>query len=132
MCKVGDIILVHDYISNGVPLQKHSFIVIDDHNGEIHGLEYDWICNVLSSIKNNTQRTRKLSYPGNFEIKSNDMITSPHNGKDAYIKADQLYFFKKDKLNYRVIGQVTESALNDILQFIEDGTFQISPIIDNL
>ncbi len=52
MCKVGDIILVHDYISNGVPLQKHSFIVIDDHNGEIRGLEYDWICNVLSSIKN--------------------------------------------------------------------------------
>lgn len=132
MCKVGDIILVRKYLSNGTPLQKHSFIVIDDNNGEIHGLEYDWICNVLSSIKDDTQRKKKLSYPGNIEIKSNNMITNPHNGKDAYIKADQLYFFKKDKLDYRVIGQVTEEALNDIIQFIEDGTFQFEQIIDNL
>lgn len=132
MCKVGDIILVRKYLSNGTPLQKHSFIVIDDNNGEIHGLEYDWICNVLSSIKDDAQRKKKLSYPGNIEIKSNNMITNPHNGKDAYIKADQLYFFKKDKLDYRVIGQVTEEALNDIIQFIEDGTFQFEQIIDNL
>lgn len=132
MCKVGDIILVRKYLSNGTPLQKHSFIVIDDNNGEIHGLEYDWICNVLSSIKDDVQRKKKLSYPGNIEIKSNNMITNPHNGKDAYIKADQLYFFKKDKLDYRVIGQVTEEALNDIIQFIEDGTFQFEQIIDNL
>ena len=94
-----------------VSLKTHSFVVIDDQNGEIKGLTYDWVCNVLSSIKNDVQRTKKLSYPGNYEIKSKDMLTSPNNGKDAYIKTDQLYFFSKNNLKYRVIGQVADSVI---------------------
>lgn len=132
MCKVGDIILVRKYVSNGVQLKTHSFIIIDDQNGEIQGLSYDYICNVLSSLKSKEQRIRKLSYPGNYELKSEDMITSPHNGKDAFIKTDQLYFFKKDLLDYRVIGHISNDAMDDLLNFIENASFEFEPIIDNL
>lgn len=132
MCKIGDIILIKKYISNGVQLKTHSFIVIDDTNGEIQGFTYDWICNVLSSLKDEKQRMHKLSYPGNFEIKSEQMLTSPNNGKDAFIKTDQLYFFKKELLDYRVIGRVSEDVLAELLQYIEDGTYSFEPILDNL
>lgn len=50
MCKVGDIILVRKYVSNGVQLKTHSFIIIDDQNGEIQGLSYDCICKETSTL----------------------------------------------------------------------------------
>lgn len=87
---------------------------------------------MLSSLKDEKQRMHKLSYPGNFEIKSEQMLTSPNNGKDAFIKTDQLYFFKKELLDYRVIGRVSEDVLAELLQYIEDGTYSFEPILDNL
>lgn len=72
MCKVGDIIVVNNY---------------------------DIICNVMSSFKNEEQRRKKLSYPGNFPITHNDSAVINGNEKDGYIKAEQLYYFNKEKLN---------------------------------
>ena len=51
MCKIGDIILVNRYKDKDKILGRHSFVVISDENGEIHGLPYDMICNVFSSFK---------------------------------------------------------------------------------
>ena len=132
MCKVGDIIVVDQYKDSTKTLSRHSFVVIDDKNGQIEGFSYDMICNVLSSFKDEKQIKRKLSYPGNFPIANEDTITCPNNNKDGYIKTDQLYFFAKDKINYTVIGSVKEDIFNLIMEFINESDFQITAIIDNL
>lgn len=120
MCKVGDIILIDNYKSDGKTLQKHSFIVLSDENGEIQGLRYDIICNVMSSFKNQEQKKKKLSFPGNFPITHDDSVVKNGNGMDGYIKAEQLYYFSKLKLNFRVIGVINDDIFELILDFIEE------------
>ena len=132
MCQIGDIIIINQYKDGNNRISKHSFVVIDDENGTIQGLPYDFVANALSSFKNSKQKNRKLSYPGNFAIASNDTITNPHNNKDGYIKADQLYYFAKDKISYRVIGQIKEDVFNDLIKFIENSDFELLDIVDNL
>ncbi len=132
MCKVGDIILIDHYIDHGTAIGRHSFIVVSDKNGEIEGCSYDWVCNVLSSFKNKSQKAHKMSYPGNYEIKNIDTVTNPDDGKDGFVKADQLYYFNKAKIQYRVIGYVRQEVMNELLEFIESGDFPIIDITDNL
>ena len=132
MCQIGDIILVQKYKDRGQDLSRHSFVVISDENGEIQGLTYDFIANVLSSFKSDTQRERKLKYPGNFPIDSSDTETNPHNNKFGYVKADQLYYFAKDKLSYTVIGTMKPDVFNELMNFIENSDFDFEDIIDNL
>lgn len=131
MCKLGDIILINNYKSNGVSINQHSFVVVDDENGEIQGLAYDLVCNVMSSFKNEQQKTRKMKYPGNFELLNKDSVTNPDNGKDGYIKAEQLFYFKKDNIEFQVIGSLKEDAFDRLIQFI--GSLErIEEIVDNL
>lgn len=132
MCKIGDIILIRKYKDGKNQLGRHSFIVIDDRKDIIEGLPYDIICNVLSSFKDEEQRKRKLGYDGNFPISHDDTITNPDNGNDGYVKADQLYYFKKDKIDYQVIGNVLPDILNLLFEFISESNFPIVEIIDNL
>lgn len=132
MCKVGDIILINSYKDNGKNLSRHSFVVISDKEGEIQGCSYDFICNVLSSFKNEEQKRRKLNYPGNFPIAHDDTVTDPHNDKDGYIKMDQWYYFNKDKLDYTVIGSVKQDIFDLLIEFLEDSEFDLYDIIDNL
>lgn len=132
MCQIGDIIIINQYKDGDNTISKHSFVVIDDENGTIQGLSYDFVANTLSSFKSPKQKKRKLSYPGNFAITSNDTVTNPHNNKDGYIKADQLYYFAKDKISYRVIGQIKEDVFNDLIDFIENSNFELLDIVDNL
>lgn len=132
MCKIGDIILVNNYKHGDMLLNRHSFIVIDDQNGTIEGMPYDMICNVLSSFKNEAQRANKLSYPGNFPIAHDDTATNPHNNKNGYVKADQLYYFKKENISYQVIGSVNADIFKLLIEFINDSDFEIIDVIDNL
>ena len=133
MCKIRDIILVNNYIDNGKNLGKHSFIVISDKAGEIQGLNFDLICNTMSSFKDNKQRIKKLKFPGNFPISHDDSIVDNNNGKDGYVKTDQLYFFNKSKLNYTVIGEIKKDIFDLIIEFIEEEMNEpMVPIIDNL
>lgn len=120
MCKVGDIILVDKYNSDGRTLQKHSFIVLSDENGEIKGLSYDIICNVMSSFKNEEQKKKKLGFPGNFPITHDDSIVQNGNAIDGYVKTEQLYYFNKLKLTYKVIGSIRDDIFELILEFIEE------------
>lgn len=69
MCKVGDIILIDNYKSEGKELGKHSFIIISDENGKIEGIDYDLICNVMSSIKSEIQKQKKVKLFGQFSNK---------------------------------------------------------------
>lgn len=132
MCQIGDIIVVNKYKHEGVEITRHSFVVIDDENGIIQGLSYDFVANMLSSFKSNKQRTKKLSYPGNFPISHTDTTTTPDNGKDGFVKADQLYYFSKDKIDYNVIGEMKQDKFNDLVDFIRNSNFDFSDIIDNL
>lgn len=111
MCKKGDIILIKEYKDGENVLSRHSFVVIDDEGGRVCGLDYDFVALVMSSFKDEQQRKRKLEYPGNFEITAADkQMQSWANGKDGYIKAEQFYYFEKPKLNFRVIGSLTEDT----------------------
>ena len=132
MCKIGDIIYVEEFMDAGVKINGHSFIVLDDEAGEIKGLSYDFIASVMSSIKNDEQRKRKLSYEGNFPIANDDTYTSPDNGKDGYVKTDQFYFFNKSKLSYKRIGYVDYDIMRLIFEFIEESSFEIERKTDNL
>lgn len=132
MCRVGDIILIDNYKDNESLLKRHSFVVMSDENGEIEGLPYDLICSVLSSFKSEEQRKRKLSYPGNFPIAHDDTITNPHNNKNGFIKLDQLYYFNKEKISYKVIGSVKPDIFELLIDFLENSQFVIYDIIDNL
>lgn len=113
MCQIGDIILVKEYISgDGVRLKQHPFIIIDDQGGELASIEaqYDFIGSVMSSFKSEQHRRKLLLHEENLEIKIKDGVK-----KDGIIKADQFYFFKKDKIEYELIGRVTEE-LFEVLQ----------------
>ena len=132
MCKIGDIIIVDEYKDNGNVIPSHSFVVINDENGEIQGLSYDFVANALSSFKGKTQKKRKLSYPGNFPITPNDTITNPHNNKSGYIKSDQFYYFSKDKISYEVIGYMKPEIFNSLIEYIDNSDFELFDIVDNL
>ena len=133
MCKIGDIILVRNYISQGTDLRNHSFIVLSTEKGKIEGLNYDMVCNVMSSFHDESHKRRKLSYPGNIPITSSDSrIEFGHETRDGYVKAEQLYFFDKSKLDFDIIGNVTEEIMKIIKQFIEAHPELLEAIIDNI
>lgn len=134
MCKVGDIILVNNYKHGDIVLSKHSFVVLDTDGGEIYGMEYDMVCNVMSSFYSQEQEEKKLSYSGNFGVKSNEMNTKPHNGKNAYIKANQMYYFKQDQIQFRVIGNLEPETMETLVGYINElaEAEQVYNITDNL
>lgn len=132
MCRVGDIILITNYIDNGRNISRHSFIVLSDEAGQIQGLDYDIICNVMSSIKDEEQRKKKLSYSGNFPITHNDSIVTNGNNHDGFIKSEQFYYFNKEKIDYTVIGSMKEDVFNLLLEYIRELKIEIQHVIDNL
>ena len=132
MCKVGDIILIDECKCNGKLLGQHSFIVVSDKDGTVEGLDYDIIANIMSSFKNQEQKEKKLSYDGNFPIANNDTVTNPHNNKDGFVKTEQLFYFSKSKLSYKVIGYVKPDIMDLLIEFINNSNVPIVSITDNL
>ena len=133
MCKIGDIIVINSYKDNGRVISTHSFVVIDDTDGKIEGLPYNFVANVMSSYKTQEQKDWKLNhYPANFPIAIDDRYFTNDNGKEGYIKADQLYYFRKDNIKYKVIGYIIPEILNLLLEFIETSDFDLIDITDNL
>lgn len=120
MCKIGDIIVVKKYIGDdGKTIDRqHSFVVIDDNPDSVGGISYDLVTNVMSSFKDEEHRRKKLSYKGNMEITSDDIISNTKNGKSGYIKADQLFYFNKSKLDYYVFAQVDRELLDELIRLI--------------
>ncbi len=132
MCKIGDIILIKSYLHNAVEIGKHSFIVVDDQNGKICGLEYDFVANALSSYSTQEKKERKLKYDGNFPIVPDDLMVRNGNNKKGYLKTDQLYFFNKDYIEYQTIGNVKPDIMDLIIEFINESDFKMEFIIENL
>lgn len=120
MCKLGDIIVVNKYIGDdGKLINKHSFVVINDKPGFIEGLQYDLVTNVMSSFKSKEQRMKKLKFEENVEIVSEQIISDiPANNKSGFIKADQLIYFDKKKMDYYVLGRISEELLDELAMII--------------
>ena len=120
MCKLGDIIVVDEYIGeDGIKISRHSFVVINDKPDFIEGLKYDLVTNVMSSFKSEEQKNKKLRFMENVEIISEDIISDKnYNQKSGFIKADQLIYFDKSKINYYVLGHISEELLDELMMII--------------
>lgn len=116
MCKVGDIVFIRNYTTHDGRLSSHPFIVVDDQNGKIQGLEFDLACSVMSSFDNKQAgyKERKLSYIENLAFEISD-----GNTRDGYIKADQMYLFNKEDVELRILGSATDEMIEELLDLIE-------------
>lgn len=114
MCKIGEIILIKNYKDcEGDPVSKHPFIIIEDNNGEIQGMQFDFASTVVCSFRDDEHRERKLKHDGNMEILSEQGVK-----KDGYIKADQIHYFDKNKIEFRVVGMATDDLVDDLFMLI--------------
>lgn len=120
MCKLGDIIVIDKYIGEDKKIiNKHSFVVINNKPGFIEGLKYDLVANVMSSFKSKEQRIKKLKFIENVEILSNQVISNlTKNEKNGFIKADQLIYFDKNKIDFYVLGHIDEELLDKLTLII--------------
>ena len=119
MCKVGDIIVIKEFKNEiGEPVKKHSFVVISDESNSIGGLNYDFISNMFCSFHDNNHRNKKLRYEENLEVKTKLKSKNKTNNKSGFIKADQLYYFDKDKIEYYILGHLSKQLLDELMSLI--------------
>ena len=77
------------------------------------------ITNVMSSFKSEEQRMKKLRYEENVEIISEKIISKiPINNKSGYIKANQFIYFDKSKIDYYVLGHISDELLDELTMVI--------------
>lgn len=119
MCKLGDIIVVKEFKdSKGEIVPKHSFVVINDENNFIKGYSYDFVSNMMCSFHNEEHKKHKLSIESNLEIDKNQVIGDKLNDNDGYIKTDELYYFKKENIEYKVIAHMKDEFLGELVKLI--------------
>ena len=135
MCQIGDIILVYNPIRNRRPIGTHSFLVLDDSQGQIRGLDFDFVGLIMSSMDTEQKHDKLMRYDGNFSITPDEQdIKQGGNGKRACVKAEQFYYFNKNRIRYRVIGRMNEDVFNLLLEFIKelnDSGMKFQQILDN-
>ncbi|MBQ8315383.1 MAG: hypothetical protein IJ427_12905 [Lachnospiraceae bacterium] len=131
MCKIGDIIVVKNYKSQGVNISKHSFVVLSTEQGKIQGLDFDLVCNVMSSFHSEEHRKQKMRYPGNFEYSAEQENVHGGHGKAGFIKAEQFYYFDRNKLDFYVLGNVEPELFNALIAYIQT-LDEIEHVVDNL
>ena len=120
MCKIGDIIAVPQFIGDGNNfVGTHYFIVVNDKDGNIEGLDFNIVGAVMSSFKSEEKKKKKLKYEENMEIVEKDGKINNKDLKDGYVKADQLHYFNKENTTYFVVGQVDGDVLIKLLELIE-------------
>lgn len=121
MCEVGDIIIVNKYKGDdNSELSKHTFIIVDDNGGEIYGLPFDLVANVMSSIKDDNHKNKKLRHEENMLFRPSDYakVCSAHNQKEAFVKADQLFYFRKAEISYIIFGKATQEILEELFNLL--------------
>lgn len=73
-----------------------------------------FIAGVMSGIKNEKHKQKKLKYIESIFITQADRSWVSENGKEAFIKADQLYSFKKKQITYTVMGYAPDEITDTI------------------
>lgn len=116
MCCVGDIILIKNFKNeDGKKVSMHPFVIVDDQEDIIKGLDFDMVGVLMSSFKNEEHRLKKLSYKQNIEITVKDGVK-----KNGYLKANQLHYFQKRNTDYIVLGKVDEKLLCTLINLIQE------------
>ena len=119
MCKLGDIIVIKEFRNEfDEKVRKHSFVVINDEKNCIEGLHYDFISNMLCSFHDDEHKSKKMSYRENLLIKEKTISGDKINEKEGFIKADQLYYFDKNEIEYKVIARLDDESLTELVQLI--------------
>lgn len=123
MCKIGDILLIYnarDRVSVGV----HPFVVLDDTAGVVRGVYgYDFIGLLMSSADTDTKIEKLKQFEGNFPISPDDKNLGgqwQERNKAAYLKADQFFYFDKNKIKYLKIGTLSPEIFDLVIEFIEE------------
>lgn len=133
---LGDIILIYNPKNGNRAIGKHSFVVVEDTNGTIRGLDFDFVGLIMSSMDTKEKHDKLMKYPANFPISPDEQdITNGGNGKAACIKVEQFYYFNKDKIKYRILGRLDEEIFDLLIEFIRELNqkgIQFQQIIDNL
>lgn len=135
MCKKGDIIIVRNYQHKDLTLSGHPFVVIEDKAGKVCGFDFSIIALVMSSVKDEEQREKKMKFPGNFQVSSDDKSVEGFENKNAYIKTEQFYFFDSSKTDYFKIGYIDIETWHALVKFITSlpaKGIEIERILDNL
>ena len=119
MCKLGDIIVVKEFKNEkGISVPKHSFVVINDEEDYVEGLKYDFVSSMMCSFHSEEHKNKKLKYEENLPIKEEYISGNKINSRDGYIKADQLYYFNKKLIEYKVIAHMEPELLDELVQLI--------------
>ncbi len=135
MCKLGDIIVVKEFIDKkGIKVSKHSFVVINDEPDYIEGYSYDFIANIMCSFHNQEHKKHKLQFKSNIEVLKHQIIGKKLNNKEGFIRADELFYFNKKKIEYQTIGQIDINLLDKLVKIIIilDRKKQIYKVTNNL
>lgn len=121
MCQIGDIILVYNAKRFNKPIGMHSFVVLDDSQGKIRGFDFDFIGLLMSSMDTEDKHEKLMKYDGNFPITPDEQdIDDGGNGKTACIKAEQFYYFNKNRIKYKVIGRLDKEIFDLLIEFIDE------------
>lgn len=132
MCQIGDIIIIKKYKDRGEMQHQHAFLVISEEQGKINNIPYNINCNVISAFKDEDHKIRKMRSPGNFPIVLDAYDVEMGNSNEGYIKADQIFYFQKENIEYEVIGKVASDKFNSLLAFILESEFEILDITENI
>ena len=120
MCKVGDIIVINEFKNEyGEIVSKHSFVVISDEEDFIKGFKYDFVANMLCSFHGESHKRNKLRFKQNFTFDGQKISGNDINHKEGFIKADQLYYFNKNNIDYKIIAHIDDKLLNDLIRLIK-------------
>ena len=92
--------------------------MIDDKSNCIQGLNYDYVCNMMCSFHSAKHKKNKLKYLQNILVKERQAYGENINGKEGYIKANKVYYFRKDKIKYYVIAQLDGEVLKKLFKII--------------
>lgn len=135
MCKLGDIIVVKDFKNEyGEIIPQHSFVVINDEPNYVEGLKYDFVSNMLCSFHNEEHKNKKMKYKSNLPIKEQYISGEKINAKEGYIKANQLYYFDKEQIEFYVFAHMEAELLDELVQLILvlDKEDKITNVVSNL
>ena len=99
-------------------METPRILVIYDEKDYVEGLKYDFVSYMMCSFHNEKHKNKKLKYQENLPIKEEYISGDKINSKNGYIKADQLYYFNKSLIEYKVIAHMEAELLDELVQLI--------------
>lgn len=119
MCKLGDVVVINKFKNEfGETVPKHSFVIINDEEDYIEGFRYDFVSNMLCSFHDDEHKRKEMRYKQTLPVKEEKISGENINSKEGYIKADQLYYFDKNKIQYKVLAHIDQDLLDKLVQLI--------------